>query len=395
MNKTELESIAKQLSAPNFKICPFCFKNLNQEARVEDIKTKLSYYMECPVCGIIKISSNLKNNIRTAFDYKSQGGLEDDILSGSDIELYRLIFNNLYIVASYLYERKNKEQLFDIDKEKFVEIAHNSDLPKMLLEKRDKLLISIYKKTEFFGDTIKIKKNEWYLCYAKNKKEFINILNQCQNDKLLVSNETPKIQVSVIPDDKYSSLPRKDDSYIELWLTQEGFTKVEKILNEIKNKVSNNAFIVMKLDGPKGKYQKFYECNVKPAMQKAGYNALPIIDKSTNELIITEIMTEIKKSAFVVVIMAEHYPILNREKVLKKESHDSNYNIYWEAGFAKGCGKEVFLLYPASINKVRIPFDLHSFRHYRYDETQIFKKQDDLINLLSSNIIEIVGKGLL
>ncbi len=177
-------------------------------------------------------------------------------------------------------------------------------------------------------------------------------------------------------------------------LTQDGFSKVEEIIEKEKSKLSNNAFVVMKLDGPDGKYWKFYENNVAPAIKKAGYTPLPIVEKATTDLIITEIMEEIRKSAFVIVIMAEHYLNLDPKAVLEKKAHDSNYNIYWEAGFAKGCGKEVFLLYADSIDKkAKIPCDHYSFMQYRYDDTKKTEEQPKVIRLLSSNIMEIVGKG--
>ncbi len=384
MENDNLEIIAHNLGKPMFNFCPICRKKLIEPGKFESIKTKISYIVICPICGILNFSSDLKSHIVQAMFSKSKGTLNDD---NPYTEFYRFIMNNYHTVGSYLYWRKNKEEVFNINKEKFTEIANNPDLPKALIQKRDQLLLNIYNRTEYFESSVQIEKDGWYLCYAKNEKEFNSILNQCETDKLI-----KRTHSAGVINQNSDTLPERDP-YYKVTLTQKGFSKVEEIIEKEKSKVSNNAFVVMKLDGHEGMYQNFYNFTVKPAIKKAGYNPLPIVDKATTDLLITEIMEEIRKSAFVVVIMAKHYPELNRDKILKKEEHDSNYNIYWEAGFAKGCGKEVFLLYPDSIGKVYIPFDLHSFRQYRYDSKKMKETQPDLIRLLSSNIIEIVGKG--
>ncbi len=387
MNNIDFKDLSARISNPQSLTCPFCFNQLKEPMQINSIKTKRSYYMNCSICGKIQLDSSLKNSISNALSSKHQGYIDDDSFKDDTLEYHKLLFNHLYIVASYFYERKNKDEFIPIDKDRFIKIIKKIDLPITLLQKRDKLLLNIYDITEYFGKTVEIDKNGAYLCYAKNTTEYLSILEHCIDDKLFKKTDNSLLQNLYL---------EKETKFFEIKWTQKGYSKIEDIIKKQKTKITNNAFVVMKLDGEKGKYQTFYESNIIPAIKEAGYNPLPIIEKSTNESLITEIMNEIRKSAFVVVIMADHYPELNRDDVKNKKVHDSNYNIYWEAGFAKGCNKEVFLLYPESVyNEVHIPFDLSGFRHYPYDDSvnQIYIKQEKFVRLLSSSIVDILGTG--
>ena len=113
----------------------------------------------------------------------------------------------------------------------------------------------------------------------------------------------------------------------------------------------------------------FYEKGIKPAVEEAGYVPIRIDLQDFNEKICDEIIAEIKRSKFLIADFSR-----------------LRSGVFFEAGFAKGLGREViFTVREADTEKLKLHFDTRQYNHIVYDSPEDLHKK--LYNRICATII--------
>jgi hypothetical protein len=148
--------------------------------------------------------------------------------------------------------------------------------------------------------------------------------------------------------------PRLGSDYI--CITPKGWAYFDE-LNRGKGDASNPAFVAMWFGGDdeRDRMDKLYADAIEPAVKAAGYKVIRADSDEHNDEIMGKVMEYIRKAPFVVA------DLTNR-----------NNGVYYEAGFAKGCGKEVILCCPKNDKQ---HFDVSGLYQVRYADVEDLEKK--------------------
>jgi hypothetical protein len=141
-----------------------------------------------------------------------------------------------------------------------------------------------------------------------------------------------------------------------------------EIIGNLQNSTidSKQAFVAMWFDST---MNNFYEKGIKPAVEKAGYIAVRIDLKEFNTKICDELIAEIKRSKF---LIADFSGLRSA--------------VFFEAGFAKGLGREViFAVRKEDVDRLKEHFDTRQYNHIVYDSTEDLQKK--LYNRIGATIV--------
>lgn len=168
----------------------------------------------------------------------------------------------------------------------------------------------------------------------------------------------------------------KDNGGSYLSITSTGWQKIESLLRGTANR-NHEAFVAMwfgvrhSADGKDvsqgARMQSLYEEALKPAVIDAGFKVKRSDPDEHNGLVINKILADIQRAPFLVADLTENNP-----------------NVYYEAGFAKGLGREVFYCSPKD-QPVR--FDVDAISRIEYSNL------DELRDRLTSKIVAEMGPG--
>jgi hypothetical protein len=130
------------------------------------------------------------------------------------------------------------------------------------------------------------------------------------------------------------------------WLTTRFWGMVE---NSQETEFGNRrAFVAMWFDGS---VHDNYVRGIKTAIEDAGYEPIRIDMQDFNEKICDEIIAEIRRSKFLVA-----------------DFSGLRSGVFYEAGYAKGLGKEViFVVRKADVERLKEHFDTRQYNHIVYD----------------------------
>jgi nucleoside 2-deoxyribosyltransferase len=129
---------------------------------------------------------------------------------------------------------------------------------------------------------------------------------------------------------------------------------------------SKKAFVAMWFDPT---MKDFYEKGIKPAIEESGYTAVRIDLKEFNNKICDELIAEIKRSKFLIA-----------------DFSGLRSGVFFEAGFAKGLGREViFTVREADVEKLKEHFDTRQYNHIVYDSQEDLRKK--LYNRIGATIV--------
>ena len=145
-------------------------------------------------------------------------------------------------------------------------------------------------------------------------------------------------------------------------------TKFWEIVENLqKEEIGNKrAFVAMWFDESMNDY---YKNGIKKAIEDAGYVPVRIDLQDFNEKICDEIIAEIKRSKFLIA-----------------DFSDLRSGVFFEAGFAKGLGREViFTVREADIEKLKLHFDTRQYKHIVYDSPEDLHKK--LYNRICATIV--------
>ena len=249
-------------------------------------------------------------------------------------------------------------------------LLRDARMPKTQMQRLDRLLLNLYKASDKFGELFFV--GEEFRPNSKNSEVIdritgIGLGNATEaifwprNFPISITYARNVAEVKSMLELLVLSgyLNHKDNSsYV---ITPKGFERAEQILST--NIDSKSVFVAM------GYYNDLLEaCEkaIKPSCTDCGFNAILISDKPHNNGITDEIITEIKRSKFVVV--------------------DFTYNnngAYFEAGYAQGlglplircCKKEWFDGTDEEGNQNRLHFDVQHYSTILWKDHEDFKKQ--------------------
>ena len=166
-------------------------------------------------------------------------------------------------------------------------------------------------------------------------------------------------------------------------LTFEGYDYVDKLHSTGPS--SDQAFVAMWFgEEMSGSYDGGFE----PAIREAGYRAVRVDRKDHNNKIDDEIIAEIRRSKFVVAdfTCGVHQSKEMDEAGMYKQFESARGGVYFEAGFAKGLGREVIW----TVRKDRLSYVHFDTRQYNHI---VWSDESDLRNQLSKRISATLGDG--
>ena len=133
--------------------------------------------------------------------------------------------------------------------------------------------------------------------------------------------------------------------------------------NEIDNK---KVFVAMWFNKTMNDY---YEKGIKKAIEDAGYIPIRIDFQDFNEKICDEIIAEIRRSKFLIA-----------------DFSDLRSGVFFEAGFAKGLGREViFSVRESDVEKLKEHFDTRQYNHIVYESPEDLHRK--LLNRILATIV--------
>lgn len=212
-----------------------------------------------------------------------------------------------HIIAGYLFGTKGKrETIIELDREEVARILKDPKIPKTVMQKIEELLLYLYLQNDAMGTAINPDEIPSAAAYAKNQEEIYAFLWSMAELGWIV----PCVSESSVPHMEFVH---------DFYLTVQGFEYAEQLNST--NIDSRKVFVAM---GFKQDLLEAHEKAIVPACDDCGFVASLISSKEHNNGITDEIITEIKRSKFVIV--------------------DFTYNncgAYFEAGYAQGLGREI------------------------------------------------------
>lgn len=278
--------------------------------------TKDEYFVKCGRCGEYTISRSLSNNL----------GVKG--------------YENKYLVSGVIrnrFEEGYESNLHNGNIDKYYEAANP---PKDPLEAIDRLLLYVLKKSDSAQKPVKIRARfDYPLLFAKHKKEFQYYLSKMHELKYLETGPTPE----------------------DVRLSLAGWQRVLQIREE--KTTSNQGFVAMSFNDD---LDDLYENGIKRAISDSGFEPYRIDLDEHSDLIPDKMLSEIRKSKFVVADFTEQ-----------------KNGVYFEAGFAMGLGLKVIWLCDED-DFPNAHFDTKQFNHI------IYSGADDLYERLKLRIQALV-----
>jgi hypothetical protein len=169
--------------------------------------------------------------------------------------------------------------------------------------------------------------------------------------------------------DWLESVPVEGDWRLNLKIRPKGWAKYDEITHSTS--LDNDVFVAMWFGGKERskvtEMLTLFNDVMKPAMNEAGYKAKRADTDEHNDPIMDQVIASIRKAPFIVA-----------------ECTDNNPGVYYEAGFARGLGKQV--VYCVRKGQ-RVHFDITAVNHVRWANS------DELRTRLHNRIIGSIGPG--
>lgn len=291
--------------------CIICNNSLKE---VEKDSSQSRFHIKCDICGEYYISKECKDFCKTE----------------------SFIKENSWVLSGIIREKSDCGIVIDINKKNIRELVDINNAPKLVLEKMDRVLLYIYRKTKQAGERFPLNLSVDYpIAFAKSMREFDYII-----DNLLKLNFVSKTSAGY-------------------GIKIEGWKKIAEIEHLYKI-TGNKCFVAMWFDPS---LENAFKNGFKKAIRESGYKPLRIDKKEYNESIYAEIVTEIRQSKLVVADFTG-----NRE------------GVYFEAGFAMGLGIPVIYTCKEDWFE-KIHFDVKPYNYI------IWKNPKDLKEQLKTRIL--------
>ena len=311
----------------NVKKCPICDTSAQYEVEVieQDDGSTVQQIYQCVRCRRFIITSQAEHFFTIHKEEYSP----------------RTIAN----ISSWLAEN----ELFRIDSKNLKNLIEIKNLP--IQEKVHKLLLHIEKKTTYIGEVLTFKPKDdqlQSLTWSINPNELRELFNYLlQSNYIEIPNETTSDTISAK-------------------ITIHGFSYIEKIRH--LNIEIAKGFVAMWF--AKEMNTAYIEA-IYPAIEAAGYDPVRIDYHEHNNDITDEIIAQIRRSKFLIADYTGH-----------------RGGVYYEAGFARGLGIEVFMTCRKDHMK-DLHFDVNHQVCIEWTEDSL----DDFKKKLTNKIEAIIGRG--
>ncbi len=247
-------------------------------------------------------------------------------------------------------------------------------------QRRDKLLLWLYKSSDQLGQPFylgsgggrggEVGKQD------KIRDEFALAYTSCLDSRELIRLVEFARVAGLVDCDP----PRRTEP-TDVSLSYSGYEKVNELL--FLSVDSQQAFVAMWFGQ---QMNEAYELGFKPAIEDAGYKPVRIDRKDHNNKIDDEIIAEIRRSRFVVAdFTSDVFKRIDADSGEKLEAV-SRGGVYFEAGFAKGLGREVIWTARNDLIEL-VHFDTRQFNHITW------ATPEELRDKLSKRISATLGDG--
>lgn len=282
----------------------------------------------CPICGLnAKFYKNKNFFNRFIIDCDCCGIF--DYANNNNSEYLDLNPNEKTALKTYLYKNKDKNKrnkyIPQLLKSTRTELFSRIIYPKTLLEKFDFIITDFNKNTNNFGDIteiVKFDKIDLTIERKKHKRTCLDYFCNGEQELERILKELEKLN--------YLEVEMQESSW-KVSLTAEGLKYAKTLYNPSNSK---QCFVAMWFeDGTKELWNKIKQAlEGNPNSDKnspeygANYNSLRIDEKEHTNFIPAEIISEIKRSKFIIADLT-----------------GNRGGVYYEAGFAEGLGIPVIL----------------------------------------------------
>ena len=311
------------------KTCPLC----ETECEIYSISPLQQLFtIDCPICGKYNLTDRAKEHLNSRKN-------SFYIISGITRNFYELHKDtgDFFVIK---WEMIRDDAKFQAE---FV-----SKAPKDIFEKASLLLQYIHRKSNYSGDKVLIIPSQDYtLCFCKNAKELIFHINNIRDLGDIKADGTMR---------DYS-----------LSLTAEGWRKIES-LNK-PNTESRQVFVAMWFDKS---MDEIFAGGIKAIEKEVGFNMFRV-DKThfIDEKICDKIITEIKKSRFLIADVTGH-----------------RQAVYFEAGYAMAMGLPVIWTCKKEETEVEnCCFDTRQYPHIFWKDAENLRIQ------LKEKILATISKA--
>jgi DNA-directed RNA polymerase subunit RPC12/RpoP len=269
----------------------------------------------CIICGNEIEEPSISYNIN-GYNCQSCGPFAMPLSMVRKIEAF-LNYTRLDLgrIAGYLFESREAFNQYEsgnygvplmLDAAKIKSILEDPFVPNTITEKLDKILIYLDKHSEYFGQVVVVPPQA---AYAMNLKEFEMMIHELSKEGYIYDSvAVGEINGTII------------GNGLILKLSGIKYLKERKSL-----KNPNECFVAMWFED--AETGDLWNNAIQPGCTDAGYHAVRIDKKEHNNFIVDEILSGIRKSHFLIA-----------------DFTGQNRGVYFEAGFARGLGKEVIQL---------------------------------------------------
>lgn len=310
---------------------------------------------KCPIC-------NEPAKVSTITRYVNEKGYLECLYTcphcGSyilpNMSLLSVVFgpsDNLFFLSCYLFENREFHDKYNplrLDMNMLESISKIVHLT--VDDKIEKLLTYINNHSSYFGEIVRLSSE---VIYSRNGDELRNLLNGLTEQGFV--------------DDRFST-----DGCPAATMKIKG---IEHIKKKSKEEKKDSCFVAMWFNE---ELNKVYDQCIVPACHDAGYEPVRVDRENYNGDITDRIISQIRTTAFTIADMSGY-----------------RGGVYYEAGFARGLGKEVILTCmeewfdgdPSENKKVHFDINHLNIIVWKPDELNVFK------TALTDRIVATMGKG--
>ncbi len=277
----------------------------------------IQYLVCCPRCGEYVISDDALLDPPEAF-----------------------IKQNIHLLSAVTRHSWARKQRLRIDTELLqdrteFEAKILSQCPQGIQEKMNAILLHVADKSKCPGHQVTISRDEDYpLVYCKNGLEMGFLLESLRGQRRMYAVD-------------------KGGPY-DVTLTADGWRRVEEL--DKPNIESKQAFVAMWFDE---QLESAYKEGIAPLEQDTGFSMMRIDMKEFNDKVCDHIITEIRRSRFVIADVTRH-----------------RRAVYFEAGYAMGLGLPViWTCREDQVKKIGYNFDTRQYKHIVWKSPQDLREQ--------------------
>jgi nucleoside 2-deoxyribosyltransferase len=321
----------------------------------------------CPVCGQYGIYDDFYKDFQSGWNQEKQDVFR---LKASMLAVERkLAGKHNYVICD------NNIPQGQIDNTQFSWLPVDvflDEYPKNATEIYDRVLLNLSRCVKHPCDDLQLSEREdaKYLLFSQSTEQIYNLILQLTDAGYINSRDATE-----------DCLP------LTSCITTNGWDRIST-LQSIHNK-SDSTFIAMWFSSETEKYR---EC-VQEAVRRAGFKPVIVDQEHFNDYIMDKVTNDIKAAEFIIA----DFTCMPEENVSSSIKGGVRGGVYYEAGYAKGLGKEVIhTCHDDDESKKRMHFDVAQISTIFWKENDsggLLAFENNFIDVVKQRIIATVGRG--